>query len=111
MLANSYHNPLLTHPPLRRRSVCIVISVVLLVVLALAVLIQLSALASMPPDMASVFVTALTLSGLLSVVPLALLWLLDRREREGACCSRRRFSGVDASLPRLPCRSTSRSFS
>ena len=84
MLANSYHDPLLTRPPLRQRSVCIVISVVLIVVLALAVLIQLSALASMPPDMASVFVTALTLSGLLSVVPLALLWFLDRRERDGA---------------------------
>jgi RsiW-degrading membrane proteinase PrsW (M82 family) len=58
------------------------ICAVLLVVLALAALIQLSALASLPPDIAGVFLTALTLSGLLAVVPLALLWFLDRRERE-----------------------------
>jgi len=37
-----------------------------------------------PPDIAIVFLKALTLSSLLAVVPLALLWYLDRREREGA---------------------------
>src|SRR5262245_46611882 len=82
MLAGPYHRPLLTGLPLRQRSVCMTISAVLLVVLGLAALIQLSALASLPPDIAGVFLTALTLSGLLAVVPLALLWFLDRRERE-----------------------------
>jgi protease PrsW len=82
MLADPYHDPRLTGSPLRRRGVCIVMSAVLLVVLAFAALIQLSVLASLPPDIASVFLKALTLSGLLAVVPLALLWFLDRRERE-----------------------------
>ena len=58
------------------------ISATLLIVLAFATLIQLSVVASMPPDTASVFLRALTLSSLLCVVPLALLWYLDRRERE-----------------------------
>src|SRR5262245_47321178 len=84
MLADPYHDPLLTGAPLRQPSVCKLISGALLVVLALAALIQLSVLASLPPDIAGVFLTALTLSGLLAVVPLALLWFLDRREREGA---------------------------
>jgi RsiW-degrading membrane proteinase PrsW (M82 family) len=84
MLADPYHDPRLTGSRLRQRGVCIVINAVLLVVLALAALIQLSILASLPPDIASVFLSALTLSGLLAVVPLALLWFLDRREREGA---------------------------
>jgi RsiW-degrading membrane proteinase PrsW (M82 family) len=77
-------SPLLADSPLRQRSVSLAISAVLLVVLALAALIQLSVLASLPPDVAIVFLTALALSGLLAVVPLAVLWFLDRREREGA---------------------------
>jgi RsiW-degrading membrane proteinase PrsW (M82 family) len=60
-----------------------VISVVLLVMLAFAALIQFSALASVPPDIAAVFLKALTLSSLLAIVPLSVLWFLDRREREG----------------------------
>jgi protease PrsW len=82
MLANRYHDLLLTGPPLRQRRVCVLISAALLVVLMFAALIQLSVLASMPSDAASVYLKALTLSGLLAVVPLALLWFLDRRERE-----------------------------
>src|SRR5262245_35097519 len=62
----------------------IAISAVLLVVLAFAALIQLSALASAPLDIAGVFLKALTLSGFLVVVPLAVLWFLDRRERESS---------------------------
>src|SRR6476620_6495964 len=82
MLATRYHDLLLTGPPLRQRRVCVLISAALLVVLMFAALIQLSVLASMPSDAASVYLKALTLSGLLAVVPLALLWFLDRRERE-----------------------------
>jgi protease PrsW len=84
MLAGSYHDPLQTGPPLRKRWVCILISTALVVVLAFAALLQLSILASIPPDIASVLLKALTLSGLLAVVPIAVLWFLDRREREGA---------------------------
>ena len=82
MLTGSNYDPLLIGSPLRRRGVCIVISATLLIVLAFATLIQLSVVASMPPDTASVFLRALTLSSLLCVVPLAILWYLDRRERE-----------------------------
>jgi protease PrsW len=84
MPANPYHDPLRAGSPLRQRGVCIVISAVLLVVLAFAALIQLGTLASLPPDIASVFLAALTLSGLPAIVPLSLLWFLERREREGA---------------------------
>jgi protease PrsW len=68
--------------PLRRRGVCIVISAALLVVLAFATLIHLSLFTGMRPDIARVFFRALALSSLLALVPLALLWFLDRRERE-----------------------------
>src|SRR5262245_65754299 len=36
----------------------------------------------MPPEIAHAFLFALTLSSLLSVFPIAVLWFLDRRERE-----------------------------
>src|SRR5215831_18510678 len=84
MLTGSYHDPARTGPPLRRRWVCVAVSAALAVVLAFAALLQLSVLASIPPDIASVFLEALALSGLLAVVPIALLWFIDRREREGA---------------------------
>jgi protease PrsW len=54
----------------------------LLVMLAFATLIHLSVLASMRPDVASVFYRALALSSVLAIVPLAVVWFLDRRERE-----------------------------
>jgi protease PrsW len=82
MLADPYYDPLLMGSPLRRRGPCKVISAALLVVLAFATLLQLSIFTSMPPDMAGVFLKALILSSLLAVVPLAVLWFLDRRERE-----------------------------
>jgi RsiW-degrading membrane proteinase PrsW (M82 family) len=68
--------------PLRRRGVCIAIGAVLLVVLAVAALIQLSLLAYMRADVGSVFYRALGYSTLLAIMPLAVLWFLDRRERE-----------------------------
>jgi RsiW-degrading membrane proteinase PrsW (M82 family) len=61
-----------------------VIAAVLLVVLAFAALIQLGTLASARPDIAGVFLKALTLSSLLAIVPLGILRFLDRRERENA---------------------------
>src|SRR5688572_30618143 len=55
MLAGPHYDPLLPGFPLRQRGVCIVIDAMLLVVLAFAALIQLSVLASMPPEVALVF--------------------------------------------------------
>jgi len=43
---------------------------------------DLALLASMRRDVASVFFQALALSGLLAVLPLSLLWFLERRERQ-----------------------------
>src|SRR5262245_13178351 len=50
--------------------------------LSLATLIHLGLLASMRSDVASVFYRALALSSVLAAAPLAVLWFLDRRERE-----------------------------
>jgi len=63
--------------------VCRVICAVLLALLGFATLVHLNMLASMRSDVASVFYRALALSSVLSAVPLAVLWFLDRREREG----------------------------
>jgi RsiW-degrading membrane proteinase PrsW (M82 family) len=73
---------LLMGSPLRRRGVSRVICAVLLVLLAFATLVHLNMLASMRSDVASVFYRALALSTVLAAVPLAVLWFLDRRERE-----------------------------
>ena len=73
---------LLMGSPLRRRGVCLVTSAVLLVVLAFATLVHLGLIGSMRADVMAVFLQALVLSSLLAAVPLAVLWFLDRRERE-----------------------------
>ena len=59
-----------------------VITAALLVILAFATLVQLIVFTSMPPGLFSVFLCALALSSLLALVPVAILWFLDRRERE-----------------------------
>ena len=69
-------------PALRRHEVCIGISAALIAVLSFATVVHLSLLASMRADVASVFFRALTLSGMLATLPLALLWFLERRERQ-----------------------------
>ena len=76
------YDRLLMGSPLRRSGVCLVVCAVLLLVLAIAALVHLALLMSMRPDVVSVFYRALALSSLLAVVPLAVLWFLDRRERE-----------------------------
>ena len=81
-LAHSNYDRLVMGSPLRRRGVCMVIGAVLLVLLAGATLVHLGFLASLRPDVASVFFRALGLSSLLAIMPLAVLWFLDRRERE-----------------------------
>jgi RsiW-degrading membrane proteinase PrsW (M82 family) len=69
-------------PALRRREICIAISAVLIAVLTFAAAVHLLLLASMRADVVSVFFRALVLSGMLSLLPLSLLWLLERRERQ-----------------------------
>ena len=82
LLAHRDYDPLSLGSPLRRRRPCIVLCVVLTILLGFAALVQLSLIGGMRPDVASVFLRALLLSSLLALVPLRILWYLDRRERE-----------------------------
>lgn len=77
-----YKRLLMGSPLLRRRAVCLLLSSALLALLVFAVLVHLSLLAGMRADVASVFFRALAGSTVLATVPLAILWFLDRRERE-----------------------------
>jgi RsiW-degrading membrane proteinase PrsW (M82 family) len=54
----------------------------LAVVLAIATIVNLAVLTGLGPDVLSVFDRALARSTVLAIVPLSLLWFLDRRERE-----------------------------
>src|SRR5215510_9355667 len=71
-----------TAPALRKTPVCSAIDAVLVIILVIAALIHLVLFAAMSPDAAAVFFRALSISTLLSVVPVSILWFLDRRERE-----------------------------
>jgi protease PrsW len=82
LLSHRDYDPLLLGSPLRRRGPCLAIGVVLLVLLGFAALVQLGLITGMRPDIESVFLRALLLSSLLALVPLRILWYLDRRERE-----------------------------
>jgi RsiW-degrading membrane proteinase PrsW (M82 family) len=73
---------LLLGSPLRRGGVGKAITFALLAILAFATLVQLIVFTGMPPGLFNVFLRALALSSLLALVPLAILWFLDRRERE-----------------------------
>jgi RsiW-degrading membrane proteinase PrsW (M82 family) len=73
---------LLHGSPLRRRGACLAIGVALAAVLAVATRVQLGLLSGLRPDIAAVFYAALAASSALAVVPLLILWYLDRRERE-----------------------------
>ena len=82
MVSDLYDGRLLMRPVVRRHEVCIAISAALIAVLGFVTVVHLSLLGSMRPDVASVFFRALALSGMLALVPLSLLWLLERRERQ-----------------------------
>jgi protease PrsW len=73
---------LLMGSPLRRRGVCLVTSAAAIVVLAFATIVHLGLIGGMRADVMAVFLQALVLSSLLAAAPLAVLWYLDRRERE-----------------------------
>jgi RsiW-degrading membrane proteinase PrsW (M82 family) len=81
-MTDSGYDRLLMGSPLRRRGVGKAVIAALVVILAFATLVQLVVFAGMPPGIFSVFLRALVLSSLLALVPLAILWFLDRRERE-----------------------------
>ena len=81
-MTHSGYDRLLMGSPLRRSGVSKAIAAGLLVILAFATLVQLLVFTGMPPGLFSVFLRALALSSLLALVPLAMLWFLDRRERE-----------------------------
>src|SRR6516165_11043233 len=81
-MTHSGNDRLLMGSPLRRRGVSKAITAVLLVILVFATLVQLVVFIGMPPGLFGVFLRALALSSLLALVPLAILWFLDRRERE-----------------------------
>jgi protease PrsW len=78
----SRHDRLLLDSPLRRPGASQAICVALAVVLAFATLVNLAVLTGLGPDVLSVFDRALARSTVLSIVPLAVFWFLDRRERE-----------------------------
>lgn len=80
-LSHPDYGSLLMGSQLRRPRVCSAVCAALLVVFVFAILLHLSLLAGMEPDVAIVFFRALALSTLLSFLPLVLLWLLDRPER------------------------------
>jgi protease PrsW len=69
---------------LRRPDVCRVIAAVLVAALALAALLQLGFIFSMPANVTAVFLSALVMSSLLSVLPVGVLWHVERRERASA---------------------------
>jgi RsiW-degrading membrane proteinase PrsW (M82 family) len=75
-------DPLLLGSPLRSTPVAVAIAGGLLVLLAIVAETLLAFLGSLRGDVANVFIGAIALSTLMSVVPLAILWYLDRRERE-----------------------------
>jgi len=68
--------------PLRRRPVARGFTIALGVLLVLAALIICAAVGGLGSEATHVFLRAISLSSALSVLPVAILWYLDRRERE-----------------------------
>ena len=75
-------DPLLLGSPLRRTRPCLILSAVLAGLLGFATLVQLNLIVGLRPDVSRVFFGALLASSLLALIPLRILWYLDRRERE-----------------------------
>lgn len=75
-------NRLMLASPLSRRRNAILIVSILLAVLTFATVQLLAIFTSLKSDAALIFLTALGASALLSVIPVSILWFLDRRERE-----------------------------
>src|SRR5690606_11361539 len=75
-------DPLLLNSPLRRPRVALAVAAVLALVVAVVALTFLGFFGALRPDIAEVFFAALAGATAMSIVPLAILWFLDRRERE-----------------------------
>ncbi|HET9220954.1 MAG TPA: PrsW family intramembrane metalloprotease [Roseiflexaceae bacterium] len=73
---------LLLGSPLRQRRYAIVVIIALVLVLLFSVAMLFWSLGHLKPDVMRVYLSALALASLLSLVPLAILRYLDRRERE-----------------------------
>ena len=82
MLQSSRFDPLLLNSPLRRPRVAAVVCAALALVVIAVALVFLDFFSGLRPDIAVVFFAALAGSTTMSIVPLAVLWFLDRRERE-----------------------------
>lgn len=82
MLAHPRYDRLLLGSPLRRPATAIAISVVLVLVVWFAIesFVQIAAHAA--PAARAVFLRTLVIGAVFSLVPFAILWFLDRRERE-----------------------------
>jgi RsiW-degrading membrane proteinase PrsW (M82 family) len=83
---NVFHSdrfdPLLLNSPLRRPGVAAIVCAALVFVIAWTAVSFVDFFSSLRPDIAVVFTAALAGATLLSIVPLVVLWFLDRRERE-----------------------------
>src|SRR5262245_20912973 len=103
-MTQSGYDRLLMGSPLRRSGVSKAVTAALMAILAFAALVQLVVFTGMPPGIFSVFLRALALSSLLALVPLAILWFLDRRERESPWLFAAAFlwSGLIATALALP---------
>src|SRR5260370_918817 len=82
MVSHPPHDRILMGSRLRRPGASKVICAALAVVLAFATIVNLGVLTDLGPEVLSVFDRALARSMALAIVPLAVLWFLDRRERE-----------------------------
>jgi RsiW-degrading membrane proteinase PrsW (M82 family) len=82
MLMNMSNDYLHVGSPVRHPAVTRAICIALCVVLALAGMVNLGVLAGLGPEVLSVFDRALARSSVLTLIPLSVLWFLDRRERE-----------------------------
>ena len=69
-------------PALRKSRVCGAVDATLAILFVGAVVVHLSLLARLDSDVVGVFCVAVLASTLLSLVPVAVVWFLDRRERE-----------------------------
>jgi protease PrsW len=94
--------------PLRRPRVARITAVCLALLLAIASLVICAAVGTLGAEATRVFLVALAMSTLLSAMPIAVLWFLDRRERESPWLFASAFlwGGLIATTLALPVNST-----